>query len=122
MKKSKEWVSEMQMKYEFGKKEKEIEFLHQKARQEKTDLGCNNRCSSCIRSGCFFYYLRVKNTNLKQKNIILEKEQDLANLEISKNQLRQQQLRQQLEMKNRELATTALHLVNKKRKFSIQWD
>ena len=60
-----------------------------------------------------FYYLRVKNTNLKQKNIILEKEQDLANLELSKNQLQQQQLRQQLEMKNRELATKALHLVSK---------
>ena len=48
-----------------------------------------------------------------RQNIILEKEQELANLEISKNQLEQEQLNQKLEAKNRELATKALHLVNK---------
>ena len=48
MKKSKEWVSEMEMKYEFGKKEKEIEFLHEKARQEKLIWGFNYCCSTCI--------------------------------------------------------------------------
>ena len=39
--------------------------------------------------------------------------QALANLELSKNQLEQEQLKQKLDSKNRELATKALHLVNK---------
>ncbi len=110
--KSKGWVSEMQMKYEFGKKEKEIEFLQQKARQEKMIWGATI-IAVFVFGIMLFYYLRVKNTNLKQQNIILEKEQELANLEIAKNLLQQEQLQHQLEMKNRELATKALHLVNK---------
>ena len=47
------------------------------------------------------------------RNIILEKEQELSNLEISKNQLLQEKLKQQLELKNRELASKAMHLLNK---------
>ena len=110
--KSKEWVSELQMKYEFDKKEKEIELLHQKAKQNKI-IGGVIIVAVFIFGIMLFYFFKVKNTALKQKNIILEKEQQLANLQITKNQLEQKQLKQQLEMKNRELAAKALHLVNK---------
>ena len=110
--KSKAWVSEMQMNYEFGKKEKEIEYLQQKSKQQKLIWG-GTITAVLVISVLLFYFLRVKNKNLQQQNIILEKEQALSNLEISKNQLEQQQLKQKLESKNRELATKALHLVNK---------
>ncbi len=110
--KSQKWVSEIQMKYEFGKKEKEIEFLHQKAKQEQLIWG-GTILGLLVFSILLYYSIKVKNTNLQQTNIILEKEQKLANLEISKNQLLQEQLKQKLEMKNRELASKAMHLLNK---------
>lgn len=110
--KSLKWVSEMQMKYEFGKKEKEIEHLQEKARQEKIIWG-GTILGLLLLSVLLYYSIKIKNVNLKQKNIILEKEQNLANLELSKNQLEQEKLKQKLEMKNRELASKAIHLLNK---------
>lgn len=106
------WISEMQMKYEFGKKEKEIEYLQEKARQEKWIWG-GIIITVFLFSTLFFYFLRAKNINLSQKNIILKQDQEVANLEIIKSQLLQEKLRQKLEANNRELASKALHLLNK---------
>lgn len=110
--KNQQWVSEMQMKYEFGKKEKQIEWLHFKASQEKR-IWIGSILALLLISGLLIYSFKIKNTNLGQKNIILQKEQELARLEVSKNQLEQEKLRQEIEIKNRELASKALHLVNK---------
>ncbi len=107
-----QWVSETEMRYEFGKKEKEIEWLEHKARQEKLIWG-GSILALLIISTLLIYSFKIKNTNLAQKNIILQKEQELAQLEIVKNKLEQEKLRQELDMKNRELAAKALHLVNK---------
>lgn len=107
-----QWISETEMKYEFGKKEKEIEWLERRARQEKLIWG-GSILALLIISTLLIYSFKVKNTNLAQKNIILQKEQEFAQLEIVKNKLEQEKLRQELEMKNRELAAKALHLVNK---------
>ena len=106
------WVSEMQMRYEFGKQEKEIEFLQEKARQTKMIWG-GIFLAVAIVSSLLFYSLRAKNTNLKQRNIILQKEQEVTNLEMARSQLQQEKLTQKLEAKNRELASKALHLLNK---------
>ncbi len=100
-----QWVSEMEMKYEFGKKEKEIELLQLKAKQEKIIWG-GSILALLLIGGLLTYSFKVKNTNLRQKNVILRKEQELARLEKEK-------LRQKIEAKNRELASKALHLVNK---------
>jgi tetratricopeptide (TPR) repeat protein len=100
-----QWVSEMEMKYEFGKKEKEIELLQLKAKQEKI-IWAGSILALLIISGLLIYSFKVKNTNLRQKNIILRKDQKVATLEKEK-------LRQEIEAKNRELASKALHLVNK---------
>ena len=81
--KSQKWVSEIQMKYEFGKKEKEIEFLQKKSKQEKLIWG-GVIFGLLVFSILLFYSVKVKNANLTQKNVILEKEQELANLEIAK--------------------------------------
>ena len=109
---SQKLVSEIQMKYELGKKEKEIEFLYQKSKQEKLIWG-GSILGLLLLSVLLYYSIKVKNTNLEQKNIILEKEQELANLEIAKNQLVQEKLKQKLDIKNRELASKAMHLLNK---------
>jgi predicted negative regulator of RcsB-dependent stress response/DNA-binding CsgD family transcriptional regulator len=115
--KASKWISELQMRYEYGKKEKEIEFLQQEAnRQRKFWIGVI--LVSIIIALLIFLALRVKYINLQQRNIILQKEQEVDRLTLEKNKAEQARLKQDLTFKDRELATKALHLVNKNEIFA----
>jgi DNA-binding CsgD family transcriptional regulator len=123
------------MRYEFGKKEKEIELLQSEAaRQKQIWLGVI--IAGAIMALLVFFILRGKVINLRQKNVILEKEQEVNHLTLEKNrmereklqedmiaseklnQLEKQKLKQELTFKDRELAAKALHLVNKNETFA----
>jgi tetratricopeptide (TPR) repeat protein len=125
-----QWLLDVKMKYEFGKKESEIAFL-----EERSTL--KNRI---IIVGAFFSLLFIlfllsvwnaRNKNLKQRNIILKKEKELSKVEMEKNevqrlklkdeienqkklsQIKHEQIRLELEHKNKELVSNAVHLMNK---------
>ena len=129
------YMSELEMNYEFGKKQREIEMLQQRTeRQRYIWIGVIS--TGLIFSLLIFYMLRTKNINLRQRNIILNKEQKLNKLEMEKNEaerlrlekdleagkkmaeLEKKRFRQELKFKDRELATKALHIVNKNETFS----
>lgn len=133
--KTAKWVSQIQINYEFGKKEKEIEFIQKQAKRQNLIWIVVIFIAALI---VFLSYqiLRTKNLNLAQKNIILENERELNQLSLEKNEaerkqleeqmnvqkqlneIEQQNLRQELSFKNRELAAKALHLVNKTEVFT----
>jgi tetratricopeptide (TPR) repeat protein len=128
--KSQKWVSEMQMKYEFGKKEKEVEFLE---RKNKLNIFIWIISVSVLFIVGFLsiYSLRSRNIKVKQRNELLRKEKELAKLEKEKaeaeniylheemtaaeelNRIKEEKLKQEIEHKNRELSSQALHAVNK---------
>lgn len=133
--KTSKWISELQMRYEFGKKENEIEWLQAQAeRQRQVWIGII--AVGFVFALLVFFILQAKNTNLKQKNVILQQEQEVDRLTLEKNRvereqlekeiianeklnaLEQQRLKQELTFKDRELATKALHLVNKNETFA----
>jgi tetratricopeptide (TPR) repeat protein len=133
--KTSKWISELQMRYEFGKKEKEIEWLQEQAQRQK-EIWIGVIVGGVIISLLVFLILQVKNINLKQKNVILQQEQEVDRLTLEKNRaereqlekdivaneklnaLEQQRLKQELTFKDRELAAKALHLVNKNETFA----
>jgi tetratricopeptide (TPR) repeat protein len=124
------WISELQMKYEFGKKQKEIEFLQAQATRQK-QLWAGSIIVGAIIASLIFFILRGKNINLRQRNIILQQEQEMSRLTLEKNnaireqlekdlianeklnELERQRLMQEIMFKDRELAAKAMHLVNK---------
>ncbi|MBI9068976.1 MAG: tetratricopeptide repeat protein [Salinivirgaceae bacterium] len=128
--KSQRWVSESQMRYEFVKKEQEIGFLERKNQLFLIILILSLILIS-ITSFLIIYSLRNRHIKSKQRNTLLLKEKKLNELELQKteaenkclveeikaneeiNQLKQEQLKQEIEHKNRELASNALHVVNK---------
>lgn len=133
--KTTKWISELQMRYEFGKKENEIEWLQAQAeRQRQVWIGII--VVGFVIALLIFFILQAKNTNLNQKNVILQQEQEVDRLTLEKNRaeraqlekeiianeklnaLEQQRLKQELTFKDRELATKALHLVNKNETFA----
>jgi len=102
---SKKWISEMQMKYEFGKKEQEVEFLKQRNKL--------NRIILIITLSAIFlfliliiYVMRNRSVREKQRNELLYKEKELA-------ETRNKSLQEELEHKNRELSSQAMHVINK---------
>jgi len=133
--KTTKWVSESQMRYEFGKKETEIEQLQQEATRQRL-FWIGVVITAGIIALLLFFILRTQNTNLKQRNIILEKEQEVDRLTLEKNRaereqlekdilateklnaLEQERMKQELTFKDRELATKTLHLVNKNEVFA----
>jgi len=129
------WISELQMKYEFGKKQKEIEFLQAQATRQK-QLWAGSIAVGIVIASLIFFILRGKNTNLRQRNIILQQEQEMSRLTLEKNnaireqlekdlmaneklnELEKQRLLQEIMFKDRELAAKAMHLVNKNEVFT----
>lgn len=93
-----EWLSNGQMRYEFGKKQKEIEYLEEKASLQKRII------YTIITISILFILLLIsiwksRNRNLKQRNLFLKKEKELTKLE--------------LEHKSKEITSRAVHLMNK---------
>jgi tetratricopeptide (TPR) repeat protein len=128
--KSKEWVSESQMRYAFGKKEQEIKFLMRKNRLNLYIWGLS--FFIVLVTGAFFIYsLRNRHIKAKQRNQILKKEKEVQQLELQKSEaenkclveemkaseeiskMEQEKLQQEIDHKNRELASGALHVVSK---------
>jgi tetratricopeptide (TPR) repeat protein/DNA-binding CsgD family transcriptional regulator len=124
------WVSELQMKYEFEKKAKEIEFLERRTHLYLM-IGALSFLILSLSAFIMWYTFRVRNLKANQQFILLQKEKELNLLKIQKteaenrclieeikgneerNTLKQEWLRAEIEHKNRELALNALHMVNK---------
>lgn len=124
------WVNESQINYEIGKKNAKIESLESKAQQERT-LWLIGIIITLIVILLVITTMRAINKSLRQRNVILKQEKQVTELEVEKNQavndkLKQTMLRQEeisqlekqrildeLEHKNRELVSKAMHLVNK---------
>lgn len=133
--KTTKWISELQMRYEFGKKENEIEQLQEEATRQRW-FWIGVVVIAAIIALLLFFALRTQNINLKQRNVILQKEQEVDRLTLEKNRaereqlekdivaaeklnaLEQERMKQELTFKDRELATKTLHLVNKNEIFT----
>lgn len=124
------WTSNVQMKYEFGKKQKEIEFLEEKAQTQKIIIFIIILLALVL----ILFIVSIwksRNQTLKQRNVILNKEREVGQLEKEKNKLkrlkleeeilnqkklaeiRDDQTKRELEHKNREVTSRAVHLMNK---------
>ena len=129
-KKSRRWVSEMQMKYEFGKKENQIENLRHQNKLIKL-IWLISFLALLIIAFLLLYSYRTRNIKIRQRNELLRKEKEVARLELESaeadkkhlmevmkaneeiNKMKDSQFRQEIEHKDRELALEALHVVNK---------
>lgn len=133
------WISETKIKYELGKIEKENEFL-----EEKSILQRRIIYFIIFLSVLFILFLisiwRTRNKSLKQKNIILTKEKELAQVLIEKNEVQKLKLKEEmenqqklseikqhnieleLEHKNKEVVSKAIHLMNKNEILSSLYD
>jgi tetratricopeptide (TPR) repeat protein len=132
--KTSKWMSELQMRYEFGKKEKEYELLQLKASTERR-IWLGVVIGSIIIALLVFVVFRIRHINLQQRNLILSKERDLNKITLEKSRIEHEQverdneakrklaelehlqLRQELMFKNQKLAATALHQLNKNETF-----
>lgn len=128
--KTSKWVSERQMNYEFGKKEKELELLRLDAKRRQA-IWMSTAVGGTLVLVLLLIILRTKIQNLHQKNIILEQDKKVTHLTIEKeaayrekieqdlknkeevNKIERAKLQQELDFRNRELVTKAMHLVNK---------
>ncbi len=128
--KTSKWISELQMRYEFGKKENEIEQLQAEATRQRL-FWIGVVVIGMVIAVLLFFALRTQNINLQQKNVILQRDQEVTRLTLEKNRvereqlekdilateklnaLEQERMKQELTFKDRELATKTLHLVNK---------
>ena len=128
--KTSKWVSERQMNYEFGKKEKELELLRINNKRQQT-IWIASAIGGTLILILFVLILRTKIQNLRQRNIILEQEKKVTQLMAEKdaanshrmeqellskeqmNRADRDKLQQEIDFRNRELITKALHLVNK---------
>ncbi len=128
--KSQKWVSEMQMKYEFGKQQKEIEFLERRNKLSRI-IWLLTFASIFITSLFLVYSYRNRIIKSKQRNALLKKDKEMNELELQKTEaenkclleemkaneeislMEQEKLKQEIEHKDRELTSNALHVVNK---------
>lgn len=128
--KTSKWVSERQMNYEFGKKEKELELLRLDSERQRA-IWIGSAIGGTLILILLIVNLRTKIQNLRQKNIILEQDRKVIHLTIEKdaayrekmeqdlknkeemNEIERAKLQQEIDFRNRELVTKALHLVNK---------
>src|SRR5690554_1951813 len=128
--KTTKWVSERQMNYEFGKKEKELELLRLDGQRQRA-IWLGSAVGGTLILILLIAVFRTKIQNLRQKNIILEQDKKVINLTIEKdaahrekmeqelknkeevNEIERAKLQQEIDFRNRELVTKALHLVNK---------
>ncbi|MEQ8472571.1 MAG: tetratricopeptide repeat protein [Marinoscillum sp.] len=119
--KTSKWISELQLKYEFGKKEKELELLQAETERQNLILVFTIAIGAII-TFLILYIFESKNVNLKQRNLILKKQSELDFLSIEKNTLEKKNLEQELTYRNRELATISLNLINKNDLLSSLYD
>ncbi|MCD4745518.1 MAG: tetratricopeptide repeat protein [Bacteroidales bacterium] len=122
-------IIEMETKYETHKKEKENEILRKDAEISKRvrQMLIIGITAFFILSALLFFLFRLKNKSLKQRTHIFEQENQLNDLTLKKKEIEKKQVQDQLfaekqinrlqkdkiEQKNRELSTTALHIINK---------
>ena len=98
-------LAELDKKYQTEKKEKEIERL---ASQEKIQKAKNNTLFIILLSLISFVMLSAAFIWQRRK-----KEKAIAQLKLKKTQLKQQQLEQELEYKNKRLATHAINIMQR---------
>jgi tetratricopeptide (TPR) repeat protein/DNA-binding CsgD family transcriptional regulator len=124
------WVSESQMRYEFEKKEMEISFLESKNKLYLI-IWLLSILFLIILGTFIFYFLRNRHIRIRQHHKLLLQEKELHQLELQKTEaenkclmeemkaneeksmLEQEQFKRELELKDRELALNAMHVVNK---------
>ena len=112
VKKTSKWVSDLQVNYEFGKKEKQIELLKETAHRRQ--LIWIGGIIAVVTIGLLLIFnLRSSNRLLTKENVILEKEQEVNRLRVEKEMAEHEKLRKEVEFKNRELVGKAMHLVSK---------
>jgi len=125
-----QWIKDVQLKYEFGKNEKELEFLAERAQVQKRII------YAIVLVSIVFIMLIIslwisRNKNSKQHKEILMKEKELARVEKERNEvekmkmeeemlnqrqinkIEEEKIKLQLEHKNKELVSNAVHLMNK---------
>lgn len=124
------WISDAQLKYEFGKIEKEIEYLEEKDKQQKRII-----FAVVLISILFILFVlsvwKSRNRNLKQRNQILNKEKEIAKVEkerkevervklaeeveskLKLNKIKEEKIKLELEHKNKEVVSNTIHLMNK---------
>lgn len=125
--KTSQWVSELHMNYEYGQKVKEIELLKRKSRAQMF-MWIISITSLILLAIFLLYVYKSQNRNLRQKNIILQQEKEMNQLELERNherqsrleqeietnqkinELEQSRLNQEIEYYNRSLSSKALHL------------
>lgn len=130
-------ISEIQIKYETEKKENEIEFLQARIKTQKRNL-LIILGGLLVISVLILRLLRLKQTSLERKNLLLEQEKQMDQLALLKmeaetrekeqenlrlneemqakeeiNKLKQLKYKSELKHKERELAANALHMVSK---------
>lgn len=124
------WVSELQLNYEFGKKEQEVAMMKRMAERTKT-LWIGSAVAGFAIVALLFIVMRGNLKNLHQKNIILEQKHLVDKMTIEKNHaqrenlkremenkarinaLNEEKLRQEIDFRNRELTAKALYIANK---------
>ncbi|WP_282016442.1 tetratricopeptide repeat protein [Marinifilum flexuosum] len=130
-------ISEIQIKYETEKKENEIEFLQDRIKTQKRNL-LIILGGLLVISVLILRVLKLKQSNLERKNLLLEQEKQMDQLALQKmeaetrekeqenlrlneemvaneeiNRLKQLKYKTELKHKERELAANALHMVSK---------
>jgi DNA-binding CsgD family transcriptional regulator/Tfp pilus assembly protein PilF len=125
-----QWLKDVQLKYEFGQNEKEIEFLEERDQVQKRII------YAIVVISIVFIILIIslwlsRSKNSKQHKEILSKEKELARVEKERNEvekikleeemanqqrlnkIEEEKIKLQLEHKNKELVSNAVHLMNK---------
>lgn len=116
-KKSSRWTSELQMNYEFGQKVKQVEDLQADTKRRQW-LWVSGTVLLVVMALLLTYGLRNAIKVLKQRNLILQKEQEVSRLKLESRANEQQSMQLKLEYKNRELASKAIHLISRDETFN----
>lgn len=117
VKKSSKWASELQMNYAFALKVKELDTLQTDSRRRQWMM-MGGIALAVLIGGFIFFGFRNANKLLKQRNIILKKEQEVNTLKLKNKANEQRVMQVQLEYKNRELAGKAIHLISRDEAFN----
>lgn len=122
--------TDVQLKYEFGKIEKELDFLEERDQVQKRII-----FFIVLISIVFIVFIlsiwKSRNRNLKQRNVILNNEKEIAKVEKERNEveriklaeemesqmqlnkIKEEKIKLELEHKSKEVVSNAIHLMNK---------
>ena len=114
-----EAIHEIESKYQIAKKEQQIKNLEYNKKIQKSKS--NLLLGGLIAAGIFillilfFFYQKRKKDKalLKQKEIVFNKEQQLAKMKLEKAQLKEAELQKEIIFKSKQLTTHALHMMQK---------